>query len=171
MAFIVRLSKLIQRLWLAEAPANFGSAHCPKRGNSKVVFNLFWSVSVKLSTMVSCAVATCNFYTENKKRFLSFYSFPSDEKLRAKWLDACKRKDIKNTRHLKSWHRICSMHFKSECFNYHLSVNSVKLCLKPRSSPSINLPGLGSIFKNATTYEDHIFSLGIKCTYVNLFPV
>ena len=106
--------------------------------------------------MIYCAVATCDVNSQKKKRFVSFYSFPSDRKLRTKWLDACKRKDIKNTKHLKSWHRICAMHFASECFTYHLSVDGMKLCLKPQSTPSLNLPGLRGTIKNITTYEDHI---------------
>lgn len=106
--------------------------------------------------MASCAVATCSLKWSDKKKFVSYYQFPASDKLKRKWIEACKRKDIRKVKDVKPWHRICSMHFASECFNFHLTYETVKLYLKPKSCPTLNLPRLGNTLQNFITYEDHI---------------
>ncbi|XP_037795348.1 uncharacterized protein LOC119590729 [Penaeus monodon] len=111
--------------------------------------------------MVQCAIATCKMIYKNRKRFVSFYSFPHDRKLAKKWLDACRRNDLWHGRQIKPWHAICSMHFEAECFNYHLTYDGVRLSLKAGSCPTLNVPKYGKEIKNPVSYEDHIEGLPV----------
>lgn len=106
--------------------------------------------------MVSCAVATCIFRWKNKKKYISFHSFPKTKKLRKKWIEACKRKDLNKYNDIKKTHMICSMHFSAACFHFHTTYETIKLSLLPHSCPTLNLPGLQRTIKNFISYEEHI---------------
>lgn len=60
--------------------------------------------------MVSCAVSCCKQYKKNKTNSsngIILHSFPKDEELRAKWVNACRRV----VRFNPDTCRVCSEHF------------------------------------------------------------
>lgn len=65
-----------------------------------------------------------------------FFSFPKDDKLKRLWVEACKR--VKHDNKHVTWvpsnsDRLCSLHFKQDCF----IKNSKRQRLRPTSVPSI----------------------------------
>ena len=69
-----------------------------------------------------CAVAVCKRPPENA----SFHNFPKIEPLQKLWVDACKRKDQFNVKNAK----ICSNHFKPECYERDLKNELLNLPLR-----------------------------------------
>uniref|UniRef100_A0A0A9Y1L2 THAP domain-containing protein 2 n=1 Tax=Lygus hesperus TaxID=30085 RepID=A0A0A9Y1L2_LYGHE len=58
--------------------------------------------------MVCCAVAGCSTHGRHQSNGnYRFHRFPSDEKVRSKWINACKRAD----RFCVNNSRVCSFHF------------------------------------------------------------
>ena len=91
--------------------------------------------------MVYCAAFGCNNKAE-KGSGISFFTFPKDDNLRKQWAHYCRRKEFIPT----SGHRLCSMHFSSNCFMQDPQFlaqiglqETFKKRLKPNSVPDIPL--------------------------------
>ena len=92
--------------------------------------------------MVVCGVATCKALFR-KGSPPSFFSFPRDPAVRARWVAACKRADNFDPGRAK----ICSGHFREEDYDESymlqrkLFPNVVLLpCLKKDAIPSLKIP-------------------------------
>ncbi|XP_046664296.1 THAP domain-containing protein 6-like [Homalodisca vitripennis] len=64
--------------------------------------------------MVSCVAYGCsNNSNKNKGSNITYHSFPKNEDLKRKWMNALKRKDWAPSK----WSRVCSAHFKEADFD------------------------------------------------------
>ena len=92
-----------------------------------------------------CAVAGgCNSDNQSKNfdKSIRFHTFPKDDITRKLWVIACCRQDIFKC----ETSRICSRHFKSECYERNLQQELLNYVskkgpkLKADAVPTINLP-------------------------------
>lgn len=100
--------------------------------------------------MSTCAVFGCNnHFRSTKGTDLKYYTFPKNEDLARQWMQACRRKDKVNPKRA----RICSIHFKKECFFENLQHKMLQYSpknfrnLKDDAIPTLHLP-------NAVSNED-----------------
>ena len=87
----------------------------------------------------NCAVYGCN---NNKKKAcdqqISYFKFPKNNDIKAKWIHSCYRSDNINTKHAV----ICSIHFRDEDYEDDLKarvLNIPRKKLKANAVPSIGL--------------------------------
>ncbi|XP_042883416.1 uncharacterized protein LOC122260280 [Penaeus japonicus] len=90
----------------------------------------------------NCAVYNCYSRYSNREKN-SFFHFPKNEELRAKWIDLCRRGDKFNA----NVARICSLHFESTAFERNLKYELLgrpipkgQIRFKEGAVPTLNLP-------------------------------
>ncbi|XP_050315855.1 THAP domain-containing protein 1 B-like [Anthonomus grandis grandis] len=101
--------------------------------------------------MSSCAVATCKNYSRvTKGTNIKYFRFPKDRNFPKQWANACHKEDEINFKNA----RICSVHFKEDCFEIPLREKLLNYTpknahhLKSNSVPTLHLPGS---FKRSAT--------------------
>lgn len=114
--------------------------------------------SVLLVTMPACAVFGCNNYSRKTKgTLIKYYSFPKNEDLRKRWIQACRRLDkfiVEQGKHkrcfVKKTYKLVrtqkNINLKSFCFYWFKNKRSFRLITN-------NLPTISKNVKNQVTYN------------------
>ena len=90
--------------------------------------------------MTSCSTVGCNNDSRyvGSKQGVSYHRFPTDDKLSKEWLAKLSHLDLVVTKDS----RVCSLHFKPECYKSDLKaellgLTSTQCHLKPDAAPTI----------------------------------